>query len=421
MMKCIFLFFMFTCVSTVAEAQVNLVQNGSFEKYKFCPRRFDQIGFANNWSGLDTTWAFSDSLYSSFTWCLPDFCNTCSDTLPIPYVSVPKSIFFYQTPRSGKGFAQLRIFIDTSITHSNYDYRDYLQGKLYKSLSSGINYCVSFYVSRAEKSSDAIQQIGAYLDNGSIDNTDSANCPLPKTSCSPQVSATNIIYDTISWVKIQSSFIATGTEKFITIGNFFDYLHTNSTIVVYTSGSGDGATYYLIDDVSVIASDAIADAGSDKAGAVGDSIHIGTNEEGMPCTWYLAGDTTHPVGYGGGIKVRPMATGTYHYVVMLDLCGHVTWDTMTLYVWPAGVNNGSMTQWLNCSMYPSPMNGLLHIDGAVGCEVGICNPVGQLVYSGLVTKKEEVINVEQLPRGSYYVVVTDMVTGYRVVRQVVKE
>jgi hypothetical protein len=58
-------------------------------------------------------------------------------------------------------------------------------------------------------------------------------------------------------------------------------------------------SYYLIDDVSVIASDAIADAGIDKRCTPGDSIWIGTNEEGMPCTWYALGDTTHPLGYNG--------------------------------------------------------------------------------------------------------------------------
>ncbi len=419
MMKHIIVIVMFTCASAIAHAQVNLVKNGGFEQYRFCPHYLDEIGFCNYWSGLDTNWVYGDSSKLTYTLCLPEYCNTCSKSA-IKYANIPDGGFYFQYPRSGAGFAQVRMLDDTSINHDSSDYRDYLQGRLSKTLTSGKNYCVTFYVNLAEVSSNAIDKIGAYLDNGGIDNTDSAHCPQTKVSYTPQIVTPVIVDDTMGWTKVQGNFTASGNERFITIGNFSDFAHTNK-IYIYYSAAGYGFTWYLIDDVSVMASDAIADAGSDRAGAVGDSIHIGTNEEGMPCTWYLAGDTTHPVGYGGGIKVRPMATGTYHYVVMLDLCGHITWDTMTLYVWPAGINNGSMTQWLNCSMYPSPATNVLHIDGAEGCEVGIYNPVGQLVYSVLVSKKEEVINVEQLPRGSYYVVVTDRVTGYRAVRQVMKK
>jgi hypothetical protein len=48
------------------------------------------------------------------------------------------------------------------------------------------------------------------------------------------------------------------------------------------------------------------------------------------------------MGYGGGMWVRPMATGSYSYVVMLDLCGFVTYDTMTLDVWPLSIVNDQL-------------------------------------------------------------------------------
>ena len=115
-----------------------------------------------------------------------------------------------------------------------------------------------------------------------------------------------------------------------------------------------------------------------------------------------------------------MATGTYNYVVMLDLCGHVTWDTMTLSVWPVSIVNGQLSM-VNVGIYPNPAAGLLHIDGAGGCSVAIYNVVGEGVYSGNLVSGKETINIDNLASGSYFVEVVDGVTGYRVVREVVKE
>ena len=425
MIRKIIVFVILTCVSATANAQTNLVRNGGFEQFRFCPYEIDQIGFANYWSGLDSNWNFRDSNYSSFTWCLPEYCNVCDKgNYPVgvaAVVGVPLSGWYYKWPRSGNGFAQERILDNDSVSHELSDRRDYLQGRFYSPLISGLMYCVTFYASIEQGSDYAIQNIGAYIDNGAIDNTDSAECQMPHTWLTPQVMASSIINDTGNWVKIQGSYIANGTEKFITIGNFSDYSHTNKISVNYSfASSGSGWTFYSIDDVSVIASDAIADAGPDTHCAAGDSVWIGTNEQGMPCTWYALGDTTHPIGYGGGVWVRPMATGTYNYVVMLDLCGHVTWDTMTLSVWPVSIVNGQLSM-VNVGVYPNPAGALLHIDGGGGCSVAIYNVVGERVYSGNLVSSKETINIDNLTSGSYFVEVVDGATGYRVVRKVVKE
>ncbi len=400
-------------------AQVNLVRNGGFEQYAFCPYGVDQIGFANYWSGLDTNWNYADSNYSKFTSCLPEYCNTC-DNNGHHYVGVPIGGWYYQYPRSGRGFAQVRILDNDTMTHDPVDERDFLQGRFSTALEPGRQYCVTFYASLSEHSAYAIQQLGAYFDNGAIDNTDSAHCDLPKPSIVPQVVSVDTLNDTLNWLKVQGSYIANGTERFITIGNFFDFNHTNKIPVVYTTFSYDGYTFYLIDDVSVITSDAVANAGADRHCSVGDSAWIGTNEQGMPCTWYLEEDMSHPIGYGGGLWVRPMATGSYHYVVMLDLCGHVTYDTMVLSVWPTAIS-GQQAIADNFLFYPNPAHHELTIEHAAGYLLSISNVFGQLVCQFRPTKDKESIDISNCPPGLYTLGFIDPFTGGRVVQKILVE
>ena len=150
----------------------------------------------------------------------------------------------------------------------------------------------------------ATNHTDAYLDDGSID-TIGYNCSLPHPEILPQIIDSFIISDTLNWVKVQGSFIATGNEKFITIGNFSDNLHTEHMISTWAVGP---SSWYLIDDVSVIESDNIPFAGNDTAIHTGDSVFLGPHEIALPYTWYVQGNPT-PIDSGGGIWVHP----TSHY------------------------------------------------------------------------------------------------------------
>ena len=295
------------------------------------------------------------------------------------------------------------------------DYRRaYTQGKLFTSLITGKNYCITFYVVLAQYSRYAVNDIGAYLDDGSIDaGQDSAGCALPQTPFTPQVFTNTIINDTLNWVKIQGSFTATGSEKFITLGNFF--LNVNTDTLLRRAGNTEKCSFYLIDDVSVIASDAVADAGPGGLVGLGDSVHIGTYEEGMPCTWYVLGNPT-PIGYGGGIWVHPTVTTTY--VVALDLCSGITYDTVTKYVCPAGVSALSFPGEL-ISFYPNPATTELHIDHAANCEVTITDIMGREVLRTRLNNDKGIVNIEGLAKGVYTAVLSDPATGNSVVRRVV--
>jgi hypothetical protein len=374
-----------TCACLQLHAQVNCVKNGSLEDYHQCPNDYEQIRLAKYWSQIDTI------DYNPL--CSPEYCNACAGANI--YCGVPKTFYFNQYPRSGNGMAQLEMYFDNAAVHGSYQ-RDYLQGRLSKSLVSGRTYCVTFYVTLEECSQYAINHIGAYLDDGSIDNIDSINCALPQTSYTPQVFETSIINDTINWVKVQGSFVALGSEQFITIGNFFDV--TNTDTVRVPSGSSLNYSYYLVDDVSVIESNAIADAGADGLVSPGsDSVYIGTHEQGLPYTWYIVGNST-PIGYSGGFKVHPSTTTSY--AVELDLCGSITRDTVVVYAAPVG----SAAPFRNgLTVFPNPAHDDLTIENAQGYEVIIQNVVGQQVHKISVLSDKERIGVKNLPSGVYIV------------------
>ena len=407
----------FICVFAKADAQINLVKNGGFEEYTDCPGGWDNIILAKYWTPIDSTGTLTPY---TMPLCTPEYCNTCAPAgslMPLPLNSA-----FNHYPRSGNGLASGEMYFDNSYTPEYYQ-RDYFQGRLLSHLVSGLSYCVTFYVSVAQASQYANNHIGAYLDNGAIDTgKDSLNCATPLTSFTPQIVGDSIINDTLNWVKIQGSFIANGTETFITIGNFFDIHHTDTIRRDLTHvpwDLGNPCSYYLFDDVSVIASATVADAGSDQWVSPGsDSVFIGIPDEGLPTTWYILGDTT-PICYGnGGFKVHPNTTTSY--VVVLDLCDNKTSDTVTIHVAPLGLFDPK-EQLKFVSIYPNPTSSNITVRGAEGFSLEITDFVGRIVRQSAITQNSQVVNIQDLAAGAYLVEIQSTETGQRIFQRIVKE
>lgn len=398
----------FTCACVFSQAQVNYVRNAGFEKYKQCPNGYDNISLADYWNGIDTNWIVGDP--DPIPYCLGEYCNVCNKG----FNGVPVGSKHYQFCHSGEGMAEVRMFVYGK-TSSQIDIRDYLQGKLSNQLATGKSYCITFYVNLSNGSGWAIDHIGAFLDDGTIDTNGTYHCAEPQTKANPQVVSTSIISDTLGWTKIQGNFVANGTERFITIGNFADTDHTNRMPI---NTNMEEVAFYLIDDVSVIESGAKADAGHDGLVSPGsDSAYIGTHEEGMPCTWYIMGGD-EPIGYSGGFKVHPDTTTSY--VVKMDLCGSVTYDTVKVTVAPLGSAQPSPKE-RELYVYPNPAGNVLTIEGAEGTGVSICNVVGQSLYKLKATKNKERVDVSALAPDVYLLQVVDGSTGLTVTRRFVKE
>jgi hypothetical protein len=323
------------CLPLAGHAQMNLVKNGDFEQKHNCPVSFTQIRTAKYWSSPDTSHVSGLGPYFGNPDCTPGYVHTCS---PDPTALVPNNNQFYQYPRSGNGMISSLVYFHDSALLSPNNHREYAMTRLSSTLIAGQSYCVTFFIVRSNGvyGSYAIDGIGAYLDDGSIDTF--TFCGMPHMGITPQVYATTILFDTLHWMRVQGNFIANGTEKYITLGNFFD---TANTAEIRTGPHW--LSYYQIDDVSVIATGTNAYAGPDVTMYEGDTAQIGvadSNGGGMPCWWYILGNSA-PIDSTGTLYVHPADTTTY--VVKMDLCGVVTYDTVTVNVVPCSSVNASFT------------------------------------------------------------------------------
>ena len=395
----------------VGSAQINLVVNPSFEQYSHCPDRVDQVKYANYWNGIDTSWSPGDT--STPPLCLPEYCNSCRPGYAD--VTIPLSTRYNHYPRTGNGMMEMIMYYKDSYDTLSVFRRDYLQGNLRQNLIGGHLYSCFFYVSLAQVSAYACDNIGAYLDDGSIDTA--SICSMPQTRYHPQVYDTAIITDTLNWVKIEGTFTATGREKNITIGNFFDGPHTDTIFTYYWGWGVLFHGIYLVDDVGVIDCSNMPSAGADTLVHPGDSAHIGPYENLLPYTWYVLGSST-PIDSGGGVWVRPTVTTTY--VLKQVLCGVTKYDTVTVFVVPVGINS-TIRQFGDVTIFPNPASQNLTIQNADGCDVVFYDVTGRVALRSPVVSDRAVINIEQLPKGIYILQAVDNATGERITRKLIKE
>jgi hypothetical protein len=225
----------------------NLIANGSFEN---TINNYDCSGsYANYQISAPVFGApFIDSWLGVQS---PDYFNT-SCFSPSPYQ------YGYGTPANGAG----EIYPKTGIAYSGFivfaiqgEYKEFVFQHLSSPLISGKSYCLSFYVSRADRNQYAIKNIGAYLSA----TIPSSNSPTTNYfNFIPQVeNQSGFITDTTQWTQIQGCFTANGGEQYITIGNFNYNVNTDTLYVGTNNPDPNYAnplydySYYYIDDVSL--------------------------------------------------------------------------------------------------------------------------------------------------------------------------
>jgi hypothetical protein len=389
------------------KAQINLVLNPNFEIYTTCPDNDDEAKYCNHWMSIDSAWNPPDWAHEKPG--IPEYCNVCAAP---GETSVPANARFTHSPHSGNGMMQVQMFTDDSTSPNT---RDYLQGHLAQTLTAGHKYNVRFYTTLEQSGGFAVNGIGAYLDDGTIDTTQ--NPGHVQNQYTPQIVDTSII-NTNNWVKVEDTFTANGTEKLITIGQFRYVYRTNYVIV--TTGIYTSWAWYLIDDVSVIDCSNVPFAGHDTVIHLADSAFLGSHETLLPYTWYKLGSTT-PIDSSGGIWVKP--TVTTSYVLVQKLCGVTKMDTVKVWVYPDTPNHVAVEQLLtgNFQLYPNPTTKELTIEGAKDLDVVFYDVVGRAVLQSAITTDKATFDISPLAKGLYMVQVVDRSTGERIVRQVLKE
>ncbi|MFN8117556.1 MAG: T9SS type A sorting domain-containing protein [Bacteroidia bacterium] len=213
----------------------NLINNGSFENYT-SPINCGGGGF-DNYNNTPVIHVVNDW----YTLNSPDYySNLCN----MGGYSVPYNIIGYSQAKQGNSYSAFLLY------GVSYETKEYIYQQLSNPLQAGKMYCLSFYVSRADRVTHAIHSIGAYFSN----NIQSV-AALGYVNATPQIiNQSGFVTDTANWVQIQGCYTASGGEQYITIGNF----NSNANTDTLFAGSNDphpGAdryAYYYIDDITLI-------------------------------------------------------------------------------------------------------------------------------------------------------------------------
>ncbi len=226
----------------------NLVLNPSFENISSCPQGPSELIKAINWDDVNSG---ADSCSS------PDLFASCN-TLPFPFpgmdppVGVPANLLGSQDAHTGDKYAGIITKESMALMGCQgtdlSTYREYIQGELSTPLVAGQAYCVEFYVSLGDKVKWGTDKFGVYFSNTLVQyNFCTSPHPLPVT---PQLVYTGPpLLNTQDWVALQWTYVATGGEKFIVIGNFWDNAAT--TLFDSNCSAQNPYAYYYIDDVYV--------------------------------------------------------------------------------------------------------------------------------------------------------------------------
>ncbi|MCK0189392.1 OmpA family protein [Arenibacter sp. F20364] len=204
----------------------NLVENPSFEAFLECPDHLGNFG--------------EDLKY----WSVPthgttDYFNACSLSM-----GVPVNFMGEQTAKFGEAYLGFYMYAPE-------DYREYIQGELKEPLLHGVTYTLSFYLSLAENSDYAVRDFDVLFSTKPIGvkiKKGLSKWQLSKIEgndfTSVEILGDEFMTDQNSWVKVSANFVAKGSERFITIGNFKNNASTRRQRLAKEKNV-NGAYYFL--------------------------------------------------------------------------------------------------------------------------------------------------------------------------------
>jgi len=363
------------CLTTKAQIiGSNLVNNPSFEEYYNCPAGIGDLYDAKYWWGIST-----------------DYFNACANA----YDSVPLNWAGFQYAHMGVAYAGLTIYANSLPVYNNY--RETIKTKLSDTLIANKRYCINFYISLAEctytwiHNADVIlDSIGMLFTNHQVQ--DNTSTQILDNGIIVQNSILNI--DTINWFKISNSFIATGGEQYITIGNFDSIINWISSQV-----------YVYIDDVSVCECSFKFSLGNDTTLCNGQTLQLKVSMPNATYTWQ-DGSTSS--------TYKVTQAGTYWVSAYFADYNITTTDTINVAYIDCDTTENII------SIYPNPATDNLTIvtNSNEEYRLDIINLIGQTIYTSYINKKA-VINTSAFAKGVYILKLSS--DKETVVRKFVKE
>jgi OOP family OmpA-OmpF porin len=214
----------------------NLVPDSSFENNVDIPTDFSAIGLSRTWSKA--------SLGTSDL-----FCKCGKKQKKYSLVNVPNNAMGNQVARSGTCYAGL-----FALSHGSY--REYLQTPLRTPLEKDKLYQLKMYISLADYSRAAIDQLGIFFSTTRV-NFKSTNVITKVKPVYLQIKSA-VRKDTDNWQCLTGVYRSTGEESYLIIGSFKinevqkTHVYAPKEAKTRINQITDRDAYYYIDDVSLI-------------------------------------------------------------------------------------------------------------------------------------------------------------------------
>lgn len=241
--KPLYILILLLIISVGSSKAQNLLLNGDFEDYTTCPTGYTDPFQAPNYE-INKCIGWTKPTYGT-----SDYFNQCANG---NLVGITTTTLGYQQPYSGDGYLGA-FFISLQGGEGTDGYNgimwwEYIQGQFITPLEANKTYQISFKISLAEYSDLALKEFGAYISVNAISSPNSANLTV-----TPQLKFVAPAYysDTANWVSVSGTYLASGGEKYITIGNFKSDVDMN-TVRLRMDNPPDNVSYYWIDAGEVI-------------------------------------------------------------------------------------------------------------------------------------------------------------------------
>lgn len=243
------LYFIFSFLFLSGKTQDNLILNPGFEAPEEAAK-YQNIGIFNLDEKVEMTptHGIPSGYVLSKGWSMP--------TLGTSDYLIGKSCSAFgwpmMQPKSGNGRGGF------ALGGKNNDNKEYLQATLVSPLEKNKKYCLKFYIAHEKVSNYSISEISAYFSHEKLNSNSKKTLPLdPHITLSKNTPITHHQ----GWVEVCGTYVATGGEKYITIGNFGndEAIHVKGIYEDYKENGGKqgfmhpfkNKAYYYIDDVSL--------------------------------------------------------------------------------------------------------------------------------------------------------------------------
>lgn len=204
----------------------NLVPNGSFEEYDYCP---------DHWSQFDENvvdWTVSANS--------PDYMNACRDSID---VGIPYNLFGYQFPSDGAAYVGVCTYKFNAPM-----FREFITAALPSPVDVGQVVFLSMKVAPGGGGSSPTMS-AKWTSRGIGVRLSTQPFSWPQTSFpnSASLFLDEVLLDTSNWTVLSGSFIADSSYQYVSVGNFFE--DSLSSPLLLDTAPGAQVAYVFVDEV----------------------------------------------------------------------------------------------------------------------------------------------------------------------------